>query len=286
MPPDVTPALIAAAASQLAFVVAGVVVLWRCRFSPAARRAVAPSPLADWAVTLPDFLAACLIVIAGALGVQMGAGMLLQSTHPGGSGSDAAWLLLMGAAFQLGLFTGAVAAGAYLRTRTLRPLDPPPAPSPAPVRSGVLRAGALTFVAALPLILVINLPWVALLEALGVPTAKQELVDVFRNADSPFIVGLIVVLAVVAAPITEELIFRAGLFRYLRTRVPRWVALLLPSVLFGALHGNYVAFLPLVVLGVVFSIAYERTGRIAVPMIAHGLFNLNTLLLLAAGVEV
>jgi len=39
-------------------------------------------------------------------------------------------------------------------------------------------------------------------------------------------------------------------------------------------------------LAIVLSFAYERTGRIAVPIIAHALFNLNTMLLLWAGVEV
>jgi uncharacterized protein len=39
-----------------------------------------------------------------------------------------------------------------------------------------------------------------------------------------------------------------------------------------------------VVLGVAFALAYERTGRILVPIIGHALFNLNTILLLLAGV--
>jgi membrane protease YdiL (CAAX protease family) len=52
------------------------------------------------------------------------------------------------------------------------------------------------------------------------------------------------------------------------------------------MHGNLVAFGPLFALGLVFAIAYERTGRIAVPIIAHGLFNLNTVVLLLAGIEV
>ncbi|MFA5056810.1 MAG: CPBP family intramembrane glutamic endopeptidase, partial [Opitutaceae bacterium] len=50
------------------------------------------------------------------------------------------------------------------------------------------------------------------------------------------------------------------------------------------LHANWVSFLPLCVLGVIFAMAYERTGRIAVPMLAHALFNLNTLLLVLSGI--
>ena len=38
-------------------------------------------------------------------------------------------------------------------------------------------------------------------------------------------------------------------------------------------------------LGVVFSIAYERTGHIATTMIAHSLFNLNTIMLVLVGLN-
>ena len=44
--------------------------------------------------------------------------------------------------------------------------------------------------------------------------------------------------------------------------------------------------MPLFVLGVVFSLAYERTGRILVTVIAHGLFNLNTIIVLLSGINV
>jgi hypothetical protein len=62
------------------------------------------------------------------------------------------------------------------------------------------------------------------------------------------------------------------------------VAFTVSAGLFAALHGNWVSSLPLFVLGLVFAAAYERTGRIAVPMLAHALFNLNTLLLVLCGV--
>jgi membrane protease YdiL (CAAX protease family) len=55
-------------------------------------------------------------------------------------------------------------------------------------------------------------------------------------------------------------------------------------MIFALLHGSATAFLPLFALGVFFALAYERTGRIAVPMIAHALFNLHTILLVMAGV--
>jgi membrane protease YdiL (CAAX protease family) len=87
-----------------------------------------------------------------------------------------------------------------------------------------------------------------------------------------------IALAVLVAPLAEEFVFRAGLFRYLRTRLPRSAALLVPAVVFAVLHGNYASFGPLVALAIVFSVAYERTGHIGTTIVAHALFNLNTLL--------
>ena len=37
---------------------------------------------------------------------------------------------------------------------------------------------------------------------------------------------------------------------------------------------------PLVVLAVAFSLAYERTGHIGTAIVAHALFNLNTVILI------
>ena len=72
--------------------------------------------------------------------------------------------------------------------------------------------------------------------------------------------------------------------------MPRWAALLIPALLFASLHVNWVtleglaSFAPLAVLAIMFSLAYERTGHIGTPMVAHALFNLNTVILIFAGV--
>jgi hypothetical protein len=93
------------------------------------------------------------------------------------------------------------------------------------------------------------------------------------------------VLAVGVAPIAEEAIFRAGLFRYLRTRIPRPVALWSrPSCLPRFTPTPWLS--PRSSPSASCSAAYERTGRIAIPMVAHALFNLHTMLLLLAGIEV
>lgn len=125
--------------------------------------------------------------------------------------------------------------------------------------------------------------WEQILIKLQLPVNKQDMVEIFRRTDSPLRLTGLTVMAVVLAPIGEEYIFRAGLFHFLRGRAPRLLALVLPALLFACLHRALVTIAPLVALGIVFSLAYERTGRIAVPILAHALFNLHTILFLLLG---
>src|SRR5664280_2355860 len=48
-------------------------------------------------------------------------------------------------------------------------------------------------------------------------------------------------LSLVVAPVCEELVFRVGILRFLRTRTPRWVAFGVSAGLFMLLHGNWMS---------------------------------------------
>lgn len=143
--------------------------------------------------------------------------------------------------------------------------------------------GAFVLVVMLPLIAAASLGWTGLLRLLGLPDAPQDLIAIFTGVESPVVFGAMLFVACVLAPINEELVFRGLIFRYARQRFGRGVALALSGVLFGALHGNWAGFLPLAVLGVGLAIAYEQTGDIRVPIVAHALFNLNTVLFILSG---
>jgi len=263
----------------------GLILLWRLIAGHLGPRLAA---LAPWPVSLEGFFTGALIVAGCAwLLPQIPAALSDEILGPAAHDNDW-WVMIQGAAFQLGMLGGALLAGLYLRRQLRRatpPADPralPPAITPPTARP--MLAGVVTFLISIPLISSIGLAWKALMDWFGFPTGEQEMIDLFRNADDPALLACMILLAAVIAPITEELIFRAGLFRYLRTRVSRGFALVIPALLFGLLHGNLVALLPIFALGLFFSLAYERTGRIAVPMIAHALFNLRTIVLAMTGV--
>jgi membrane protease YdiL (CAAX protease family) len=281
MSADLTPTLVAAFILEMGLLLAGCVLLWRLAFSAAARaRLQGPHPLPTWTISLQEFAIACLCVLLCALFVPMvlvHAGRLLA---PSLAAQGDLWLVLQGGFLHIGLLTGVLAARQLTRHAV-----PPAAEEARPARyPRPLLAGVVTFIVSLPVITITALIWQKVMEVFGVEADPQALIDIFRNADSVGETLLIAGLAIVVAPITEELVFRAGLFRYLRTRVPRRAALIAPAILFASLHGSILAFAPLCVLGVIFALAYERTGRISVPIIAHALFNFNTIGLLLAGV--
>lgn len=266
-----------AAGLEITLAVAGVVLLWRLFLSPAARAARLPPRLVRWEISLPDFLLFSLFVVCGSILLAMLAGALARGFGLRGD----ALTLTAGAGAQLGMLGGTLVF--WSRSDRGRPRIHGGAASS-------LISGATTFLISLPLLLLSAKMWELLLKQLNLPTERQSLIAMFANAESPVTLALMITLAVVIAPLTEELVFRAGLFRYLWGRAPRWLALTASALIFAVLHVNWstleglTSLVPLVVLAMMFSIAYEKTGGIGTPIVAHALFNLNTVLLIFSGV--
>lgn len=87
--------------------------------------------------------------------------------------------------------------------------------------------------------------------------------------------------AVLLAPVAEEMLFRGILYPAIKqTGYPR-LALWGTSLLFAGIHMNAVTFVPLAVLALVLTLLYERTNNLLAPIMAHVLFNaLNFAMLL------
>jgi uncharacterized protein len=275
-PTDQPPVLLIAFA--VCIWLAGLVLLYRL----ATGRLGTSSPgVPAWPLSIEKFIISGLLVFAGGIIFpQLTTYLSHDILGPATTDGDW-WMIVQGASFQIGMLCGALLASVLFHARPVDSSGPvgsvPPKPKP-------ILAGLITFLIAIPLIDGVGYLWKTIIEFFGYSASEQDMVDLFRNADDPYLLVWMIVLAAIVAPITEELIFRAGLFRYLRTRIPRALALILPALLFALLHGNLAAFTPLCALGVFFALAYERTGSIAVPMIAHALFNLHTIVRVMAGI--
>jgi uncharacterized protein len=266
------------ASFEIAMAIAGVVLLWRLVLSPTARAAPPPPALARWNATFGDFVIFLVFIIGGSFVAAAVASLMAKTLGLRGD----AMTVFTGSGAQLGMLGGVwFYWSGYTRTSSISTVKMP--------RSAILTAGAATFLVSVPLLLITAKLSEVLVDALGLPTERQSLIAMFANADSPLLLAIMIALAIVIAPLTEELVFRAGLFRYLRSRVPGWAAFGVSALLFASLHVNWVtlegltSFLPLAALAVMFSFAYERTGSIGTPIVAHALFNLNTIVLIFSG---
>lgn len=272
--PGPAPSLIAEAA-ELALWVVGLRLLWLRR---SALRESLPGLLRPWEGAPSDFV---IFLACGVLGGLVAELLGVQAAKRSGWPAETQLILLNTA-----LHVGAL-GGLLLHRLALERGNGGPAAAPGRAAS----SGLVVFLMLLPVLNAAALLWQLALNFLHLPNEAQEVVDLFQRTRSIPAKALLIALAVFVAPATEEILFRGGLFRYLRTRTPRPVALGLPAVLFGALHVNWStleglsAFLPLTLLGILLSLAYERTGRIGTVIAAHALYNLNTVLLLLAGVN-
>ena len=97
---------------------------------------------------------------------------------------------------------------------------------------------------------------------------------------SPVASGFLILLAVVIAPISEELFFRGVLFRTVRDLHAFWPAAIASAIPFGLVHyvpapaiDALVLQLTMVFTGIGLAWIYERRGSITASMAAHMAFN-------------
>ncbi|HTL67978.1 MAG TPA: CPBP family intramembrane glutamic endopeptidase [Lacunisphaera sp.] len=286
------PVEIVISAFELGLLLLGAYLLFRIVSQPARReRWLGPRALPPWPVTLAEFLIFVLLIF--------GAGVfftILLNIVAGKKivGTDQVPLQLI--VNGLGVDGGGL-IGWWLFQRMLRtwhadaPLapaavaSPPEISFPRPPWHRALVVGAGAWVVSLPLIVAVNAGWALVLRWLHLPNEPQDLIAIFANAKSPWVIAALLFIACGLAPVYEELLFRAGLYRFCRQKLGRAWALVLSGCLFGALHQNLASFVPLALFGMCLALAYEATGSLVVAIVAHALFNLNTVLIVLAGLS-
>jgi membrane protease YdiL (CAAX protease family) len=110
-------------------------------------------------------------------------------------------------------------------------------------------------------------------------TEQDAIVDLVASGD-PIMLGLLAVVAVGLAPLTEEALFRGLFFRRLMVRASVAAAWILPGVVFALAHWNPVGLAIYLWLGLVFAHAYARTGRLTAAILTHAGANAVTFSLL------
>lgn len=83
----------------------------------------------------------------------------------------------------------------------------------------------------------------------------------------------------ILAPISEEALFRLGLYSLLKRQLKEKSAIVLCALIFGVMHGyNALGVVSCCLAGLVFTLIYERTGNIWYSILAHAMCNLHSLI--------
>ena len=113
-------------------------------------------------------------------------------------------------------------------------------------------------------------------------------VEAYRSARDSGTLPLLFLALAVAAPVTEEIVFRGFLYRgYAASRVGPAGAILIPAALWSVMHLQYEAFFifQIFLLGVVLGWLRWRTGSLWLTIILHAIINAASLLQTAFIVE-
>jgi membrane protease YdiL (CAAX protease family) len=102
---------------------------------------------------------------------------------------------------------------------------------------------------------------------------QQDIVQIFKTLHDPASIVIFILFAVVFAPFAEETYFRVFFFNLGLRYGGFWGGAILSGVLFGAVHGDLYAALPLALGGVVLCGVYYLTRNAYASMISHALFN-------------
>jgi uncharacterized protein len=282
LPADVTPSQILLGLYSLALLGGGiaclVILLMRASQWRAGRRAPGP-----WQIGYLDFgLFVCLLVFAWVFSSMLGnfvASLLLPRDF-----ENPEYLGLLAGISALLMQGGFIALFLIWRETHRHELEGPLTPRLLGV-GALLRESLFFLLAAYPLVVAASLGSRALFEALEafgleVDLEEQLAVELFRSIESPWLLGLFAFAAVVMAPLGEELVFRAGLYRFLLRPLGKPFAMILSSLLFGAIHLNLAGLAPLALLGIFLCVAYDLSGNIRVPIVMHMIFNAHTVGLL------
>ena len=133
--------------------------------------------------------------------------------------------------------------------------------------------GIAGYVAAVPLIIgaLALVIWIANITNYRPP--MEPIMKLFLKEKSPLLLLYSTLFATVLGPILEEIFFRGFMYSAIKKKTGIIGAILLSSFLFSILHTNVIGFLPIMVLGILLAILYEKTGSLIPSIMVHMIHN-------------
>lgn len=142
--------------------------------------------------------------------------------------------------------------------------------------------GLLTLLGTMPILVGAAFIYNFVLQLFGFQPTLQDVAFIISDETSPWMRAYFVLLAVVIAPVFEELLFRGLLLPALARRYGAAAATLVISAVFAVIHGHLPSVVPLFILSVSLCLAYIGTGSLVASIVMHAVFNGVTVALLFA----
>lgn len=95
----------------------------------------------------------------------------------------------------------------------------------------------------------------------------------FSNISKNYEYTLAFITLIILAPVAEEVLFRGYLYGKLRKIIPIWAAILITSLLFGMIHGQWNVGIDVFILSIVLCSLREVTGSIWAGILLHMMKN-------------
>lgn len=276
------PPLIVASLLILAILVSSAA-LWIRHIQDSRRQIVIDNGVPAWPIGWVDFgIFACAMVITVFVVQNVAAVLFLSAPMEGEAPHELTPWLAVFAVLLLQLPMLAV----FYAARRFYPGHYASQLNNAELKIGVAFGQAVPlFLMCLPLIWIASLIWTHLLTALEAAGAidafePQALITLFQDGGDPIAISLLVALAILLAPIVEEIVFRGCVYRFLKSQTTLLPAQILSGCVFSFMHWNLMSFVPLVIVGVFLARVYEKSGNLMVAIWFHAFFNAFSLLML------
>ena len=86
--------------------------------------------------------------------------------------------------------------------------------------------------------------------------------------------GIGLILYCIVSPVVEEVIFRGFLYGRMRVYMPKVGAILVAALLFGVYHGNLVQGIYGFLMGIIYTLVYEKYQNFYLTVIMHAITNM------------
>ncbi|MFC1631725.1 lysostaphin resistance A-like protein [Candidatus Omnitrophota bacterium] len=141
----------------------------------------------------------------------------------------------------------------------------------------------LSYIAFLPVLFVILVLVVILSALFNYHPPQQEVLKVFLQQRSIWVLCYTTIMVVFLGPVVEEVFFRGFAYNAIKRKIGKTSAMLLTAAIFAGLHANLIGFLPIMALGFLLVYMYEKTGSLVSSITIHILHNGVMVLLLFFG---